>query len=84
MTEAEADADTRDVFISYARPSEEEAHRISQLLRDAGFSVWRDDELPAHRAYLGRYRGATEVSKGSRRTVVGGVRKIALGARGSR
>jgi adenylate cyclase len=43
--------DTRDVFISYARPSEEEAHRISQLLRDAGFTVWRDDELPAHRAY---------------------------------
>jgi adenylate cyclase len=44
-------ADTRDVFISYARPSEEEAHRIAQLLRDKGFSVWRDDELPAHRAY---------------------------------
>src|ERR1700749_1162793 len=43
--------DARDVFISYARPSEEEAHRISQLLRAAGFSVWRDDELPAHRAY---------------------------------
>ncbi|HEY7007210.1 MAG TPA: TIR domain-containing protein [Sphingomicrobium sp.] len=43
--------DTRDVFISYARPSEEEAHRIAQLLRDSGFSVWRDDELPAHRAY---------------------------------
>ena len=44
-------ADTRDVFISYARPSEEEAHRIAGLLRDDGFSVWRDDELPAHRAY---------------------------------
>ncbi|MEP6982656.1 MAG: TIR domain-containing protein [Sphingomicrobium sp.] len=44
-------SDTRDVFISYARPSEEEAHRIAQLLRDEGFSVWRDDELPAHRAY---------------------------------
>ena len=44
-------ADTRDVFISYARPSEEEAHRIAQLLRDKGFSVWRDDEFPAHRAY---------------------------------
>ena len=43
--------DARDVFISYARPSEEQAHRIAQLLRDAGFSVWRDDELPAHRAY---------------------------------
>ena len=44
-------ADTRDVFISYARPSEEEAHRIAELLREEGFSVWRDDELPAHRAY---------------------------------
>jgi adenylate cyclase len=44
-------ADTRDVFISYARPSEQEAHRIAELLRGEGFSVWRDDELPAHRAY---------------------------------
>ena len=44
-------ADTRDVFISYARPSEEEARRIVELLRERGFSVWRDDELPAHRAY---------------------------------
>ena len=43
--------DTRDVFISYARPSEEEANRIAQALREEGFSVWRDDELPAHRAY---------------------------------
>src|SRR3954452_6153716 len=43
--------DVRDVFISYARPSEEEAHRVAQLLRDRGFGVWRDDELPAHRAY---------------------------------
>ncbi|HJP69653.1 MAG TPA: TIR domain-containing protein [Sphingomicrobium sp.] len=44
-------ADTRDVFISYARTSEAEAHRIAQELRDEGFTVWRDDELPAHRAY---------------------------------
>ena len=43
--------DTRDVFISYARPSESDAQRIAALLRDEGFSVWRDDELPAHRAY---------------------------------
>jgi len=43
--------DTRDVFISYARPSEREAGRIAELLRAEGFSVWRDDELPAHRAY---------------------------------
>jgi adenylate cyclase len=44
-------ADTRDVFISYARPSEQDAHRIAEELRGRGFSVWRDDELPAHRAY---------------------------------
>ena len=44
-------ADARDVFISYARPREDEAHRIAQLLREKGFGVWRDDELPAHRAY---------------------------------
>jgi adenylate cyclase len=44
-------ADMRDVFISYARPSEDEARRIVELLRANGFSVWRDDELPAHRAY---------------------------------
>ena len=44
-------ADTRDVFISYARSSEEDAHRIAQSLRQQGFSVWRDDELPAHRSY---------------------------------
>jgi len=43
--------DKRDVFISYARRSEDEARRIAELLRDHGFSVWRDDELPAHRAY---------------------------------
>jgi adenylate cyclase len=43
--------DSRDVFISYARPSEEQAHRIAELLREKGYSVWRDDELPAHRAY---------------------------------
>jgi len=43
--------DTRDVFISYARPSEREAGRIAEQLREHGFSVWRDDELPAHRSY---------------------------------
>ena len=44
-------ADMREVFISYARPSEDEARLIVELLRNKGFSVWRDDELPAHRAY---------------------------------
>jgi adenylate cyclase len=41
-----------DVFISYARSTESEAARFAEALRAAGFSVWRDDELPAHRAYM--------------------------------
>jgi adenylate cyclase len=40
-----------DVFISYARPDEPQAKQVTEALRIAGFSVWRDDELPAHRAY---------------------------------
>src|SRR5580765_2447166 len=39
------------VFISYARPDEPLARLIADELRDGGFEVWRDDELPAHRAY---------------------------------
>jgi TolB-like protein/Flp pilus assembly protein TadD len=40
-----------DVFISYARESEGEAHRIAEGLRALGYRVWRDDEIPAHRAF---------------------------------
>ena len=40
-----------DVFISYARPDEGQAERVADALRAAGYQVWRDDELPAHRAY---------------------------------
>ena len=39
------------VFISYARPDEVLSSRVADALRAAGFEVWRDDELPAHRAY---------------------------------
>jgi len=39
------------VFISYARPDEPLASLIAEGLREGGFEVWRDDELPAHRAY---------------------------------
>src|SRR5437868_15507624 len=39
------------VFISYARSDEPLACRIAEGLREGGFDVWRDDELPAHRAY---------------------------------
>jgi adenylate cyclase len=40
-----------DVFVSYARSSEPVAQQVCEALRSAGYSVWRDDELPAHRAY---------------------------------
>src|SRR5436305_7339029 len=40
-----------DVFVSYARPDEPQAIRVADALREEGYRVWRDDELPAHRAY---------------------------------
>lgn len=40
-----------DVFISYARSTEREAEAIGGALRALGYGVWRDDELPAHRAF---------------------------------
>ena len=40
-----------DVFVSYARPDELLAERVAEALRGGGFNVWRDDQLPAHRAY---------------------------------
>src|SRR5579862_2205018 len=40
-----------DVFISYARSTEAQAKRIGEALRALGYGVWRDDEIPAHRAY---------------------------------
>jgi adenylate cyclase len=40
-----------DVFVSYARADEPQAERVADGLRSAGYRVWRDDELPAHRAY---------------------------------
>ena len=40
-----------DIFISYARSTADQAHRVAEALRALGYGVWRDDELPAHRAY---------------------------------
>jgi adenylate cyclase len=40
-----------DVFISYARSDEPHAIRVADSLRTQGYTVWRDDELPAHRDY---------------------------------
>jgi adenylate cyclase len=53
------------VFVSYARSDEPVAKEIADGLREAGYEVWRDDELPAHRAYAEvieeRIRGASAV-----------------------
>ena len=53
------------VFISYARSDEPIAGLIAERFRDGGFDVWRDDELPAHRAYAEvieeRIKGAAAV-----------------------
>jgi len=40
-----------DVFISYARSTEEQARQVEEALRGAGYGVWRDSDLPAHRGY---------------------------------
>lgn len=40
-----------EIFISYARSTAVQAQAIAKALRSLGYSVWLDDELPAHRAY---------------------------------
>ncbi len=54
-----------EVFISYARPDEARAEQVADALRSSGYGVWRDDELPAHRAYAEvieeRLKGAAAV-----------------------
>ena len=54
-----------DVFVSYARSTERHAEQVTAALRALGYDVWRDDELPAHRAYGDvieeRLRGAKAV-----------------------
>ena len=40
-----------DIFISYARSTAAKAQQVADALRTLGYGVWRDDELPAHRAY---------------------------------
>lgn len=44
-------ASLADVFLSYARADAAAAERVARELGKAGYSVWFDRELPAHRAY---------------------------------
>ncbi|HKX99920.1 MAG TPA: TIR domain-containing protein [Steroidobacteraceae bacterium] len=46
-----ADGDSPEIFISYARSAQPQASAIAEALRAGGYSVWWDDDLPAHRAY---------------------------------
>jgi adenylate cyclase len=39
------------VFVSYCRPSAQVAEQVAVALSAIGYEVWRDDQLPAHRAY---------------------------------
>jgi tetratricopeptide (TPR) repeat protein len=40
-----------DIFLSYARSDATAADRLARELGEAGWSIWYDRELPAHRAY---------------------------------
>jgi len=40
-----------DIFISYARSTADQAQAVAEALRGLGYGVWRDDEIPANRAY---------------------------------
>jgi TolB-like protein len=41
-----------EIFVSYARSTgADDAQRIAEALRAAGYEVWRDDELPPHRPF---------------------------------
>ena len=39
------------VFVSYCRTSAQVAEQVATALSSIGYDVWRDDQLPAHRAY---------------------------------
>jgi adenylate cyclase len=40
-----------EIFISYARSTARQAHLVAEALRSLRYSVWIDDDLPAHRGY---------------------------------
>jgi len=40
-----------DVFISYARSTARQANEVASALATLGYQVWKDSEIPAHRAF---------------------------------
>jgi adenylate cyclase len=47
----EGSARLSEIFISYARSTAMKAEQVANALRALGYGLWRDNELPAHRAY---------------------------------
>ncbi len=52
-----------DIFISYARSTAAQAEQIAGALRGLGYDIWRDDELPAHRAYADVIQAQLQAAK---------------------
>jgi adenylate cyclase len=52
-----------EVFISYARTNVAKAQLVAEGLRALGYGVWRDDEIPAHRAYADVIRERLSAAK---------------------
>jgi pimeloyl-ACP methyl ester carboxylesterase len=52
-----------DVFISYARSEAEHANAAADALRAAGYSVWLDEDLPAHRPYAREIEAQLKAAK---------------------
>ena len=42
-----------EIFVSYARSTAKQAQAVTEALRGLGYSVWIDDDLPAHRIFSG-------------------------------
>ncbi len=68
-----------DVFISYARSTEAEAHKVAKALRALGYGVWRDDELPAHRSFSEVIEERLKSAKAVRGDLVGRRGEIGVG-----
>ena len=52
-----------EVFVSYARSTESQAEQLVEALQSAGYEAWRDDQLPAHRAYADVIQERLSVAK---------------------
>ena len=61
-----------DVFLSYARPNARIAKQAAKALRQQGYTVWFDENLPAHRAYSEVIEEQLEAARAECRRVAGG------------